>query len=239
MILDGLADVLQLLVEVWRKQQGRVVFALFNVSKGRLTGLLKRRALAGVLCPRFVPGKVQFQLVRFLVADEQALLTAGRQIVTIGENLAVHGVSGLLIAGFGDPGLAELKSRVDIPVTGIAEAGIAEAAKQSRRFSIITTTPDLCDAIHRKVDESQASHLLASVRIETGDLDAIMGDIDRMSTALLKLATQCIEEDGAEAILIGGGPLAPAAHHIAHQISVPIVEPVRAGAMLALNRCLQ
>lgn len=171
-----------------------------------------------------------------IVTNEAALLLAERQVVMIGENLAVDGVNGLLIAGFGDPGLADLRSRVPIPVTGIAEAGIAEAAKENRRFSIITTTPDLCDAIHRKVEQCNAAHLMASLRVTPGDLETTMSSINTMSDALSILAAQCINEDGAEAILVGGGPLAPAAQRIAAKVSVPIIDPVVAGAKLALDR---
>lgn len=213
--------------------------ALLNPNTSTATTQLMTRICNGVAAGRAAFEGHTMVMGPPVVADEKALFAAGSQIITIGENLAAHGVSGLLIAGFGDPGLAALRLRVDIPVTGIAEAGIAEAAKANRRFSIITTTPDLCKAIHRKVEESHALGCLASLRVTTGDFEETMGNIEKMSAALLALANQCIEDDGAEAILIGGGPLAPAAHRIAQEISVPIVEPVKAGAMLALDRCAE
>lgn len=122
-------------------------------------------------------------------------------------------------------------------MTGIAEAGIAEAAKGNRRFSIITATPELCDAICCKVEQRNAAHLLASIWVTTGGLDRTMSDIKIMSDALLALATQCTDQDRAEAILLGGGPLPPAARQIAAHVPVSIIDPVVAGARRALYRC--
>lgn len=172
-----------------------------------------------------------------IMADETALSAAGRQIVAIGQNIAAHGADGLLISGFGDPGLSDLRERVRVPVTGIAEAGIAEAAEENRRFSIITTTPELCDAIRRKVEQCTAARLLASIRVKIGDLERTMSDIKIMSDALLALATKCTDQDRAEAILLGGGPLSPAARQIAAHVPVSIIDPVVAGARRALYRC--
>lgn len=212
--------------------------ALLNPNTNKATTLLMTK-----ICNQVAGRDVLFEghtmmLGPTIVADEQALNAAAQQVITVGESLVVHGVDGLLIAGFGDPGLKQLKSRVDIPVTGIAEAGIAEASKGKRRFSIITTTPALCDAIHQTVDANNATPYLASLRVTTGSVAETMGNLAAMSSALLSLANECIDEDGAEAILIGGGPLAPAAEIIAQKISIPIIEPVAAGAKLALERCI-
>jgi Asp/Glu/hydantoin racemase len=45
-----------------------------------------------------------------IVTDETALAAAARQIETIGRSLARDGVDGILIAGFGDPGLQALRA---------------------------------------------------------------------------------------------------------------------------------
>jgi Asp/Glu/hydantoin racemase len=45
-----------------------------------------------------------------------------------------------------------------------------------------------------------------------------------------------ISKDGADAIIIGGGPLAVAARRIAPELSIPLIEPVEAGALCAISR---
>lgn len=171
-----------------------------------------------------------------IVTDEPALASAANQIVTIGENLARHGVGGILISGFGDPGLAELRQLVGIPVTGIAEAGMRAAAADGRRFSIITTTPALHSSIERTAAHYGYGSELASIRITDGEPMQTMSDPNNMTQLLLEVARNCIQRDGAQALLIGGGPLAIAAKTIEQAIDVPIIEPVTEGAKLAIER---
>ncbi|MER9418319.1 aspartate/glutamate racemase family protein [Mesorhizobium sp. M0306] len=45
----------------------------------------------------------------------------------------------------------QMRLKSCIPVAGIAEAGIIEAASDGRRFSVVTTTPGLILAIHERV----------------------------------------------------------------------------------------
>ncbi len=49
------------------------------------------------------------------------------------------GYHGLIVAAFGDPAVEDLRRSVAIPVTGIAEAGMTEAAAYGD-FAVVTTT---------------------------------------------------------------------------------------------------
>ncbi|MEH6728374.1 MAG: aspartate/glutamate racemase family protein [Hyphomicrobiales bacterium] len=171
-----------------------------------------------------------------IVTNEPALASAANQIVTIGENLARHGIRGILISGFGDPGLTELRQRVSIPVTGIAEAGMRKAGKNGRRFSIITTTPALHNSIEQTAARYGHANNLVSIRITDGEPTQTMSDPQNLTRLLLDASHRCIQSDGAQALLIGGGPLAIAAKAIEQAIEVPIIEPVTEGAKLAIER---
>ena len=59
--------------------------------------------------------------------------------------------------------------------------------------------------------------------------------LDRMLPALLDVARLCQTEDRAEALLIDGGPLAIAATAIATEMDLPIIEPVKEVARLAVG----
>jgi allantoin racemase len=163
-----------------------------------------------------------------VVTDEVALTKAAAQIVTMGRTLAADGVAGILIAGFGDPGLTDLRERLGIPVTGIAEAGMAEAAAGGRRFSIITTTPDLRRSILGMVAGYGHAGHFASLQITPGPAEQVMATPEGIQRALVALAQDCAR-DGAQAVLIGGGPLAVAARAVADAIPLPVIEPVAAG----------
>ncbi|WP_417272562.1 aspartate/glutamate racemase family protein [Celeribacter halophilus] len=207
--------------------------ALLNPNTNTATTTLMT-GIAQALCPP----KVEVQghtmmLGPSIITNEAALDAAAKQVVTVGVGLASAGADALIVSAFGDPGLMELRDRVDIPVVGIAEAGMAEASEGGRRFSIITTTPDLDASIRSKVALYGHDDHLASLRISEGDAFAVMSDEARMSAALISIAQQC-ETDGAEALLLGGGPLARAAKAVDNAIPLPIIEPVSAGLRQAL-----
>lgn len=173
-----------------------------------------------------------------IITDESSLGAAGPQIVSAGIDAAATGYAGILISGFGDPGREPLKQNIAIPVTGIAEASMAAASAGGRRFSVVTTTPLLTEAIRRSAACYGCLDLLTSVRITAGEAEKTMRDPDFLAQALLGLCHDSIESDGAQAIVIGGGPLAVAARRIAQDVPVPLIEPVAAGAALALARVL-
>lgn len=170
-----------------------------------------------------------------VITDETALHAAAAQIEQAGMAAEREGFDGVLIAGFGDPGLLALRGRIAIPATGIAEAGMAEAGAAGRRFSVVTTTPRLKRAILEAARRYGHGGGLVSIRITDGDPLTVMNDADALPAALLKLCEQAAREDGAQAVVIGGGPLAAAARLIAGDVCVPIVEPVAAGARLAMR----
>lgn len=173
-----------------------------------------------------------------IIMDEQSLEAAALLVVERGRTLASEGYSGILISGFGDPGLERLRRQTKLPVTGIAEAGMKEAAFASGAFSIVTTTPSLKAAIIRRAVRLGHGNSLVSVRITPGDTNEVMATQEKLTSALLAMCRETIAEDGAEAILIGGGPLAVAALAIAQDLTVPLIEPVSAGARLACRRLL-
>jgi len=171
-----------------------------------------------------------------LITNEEDLARAADEVVREGEAAAAAGAVAVLVAAFGDPGVETLSRRVAVPVVGIAQAAIAEAATGRRRFSIVTTTPMLERSIAATVHHHGHASLLASVRVTPGDADATMADPDRLARALLAACRLAVVEDGAEAVVIGGGPLALAARAIAGDVGVPLIEPIPAGARLAARR---
>lgn len=173
-----------------------------------------------------------------LIVDERALGNAALVVENYGMRIAWEGFNAIIISGFGDPGLMALRERLHIPVTGLAEAGIAEAAAGGRRYAIVTTTPELHNSLQNTAERYGHAGSLVSIRITTGDLMNTMRDLARMTSALMESCRQAIELDGAEAIVIGGGPLASAARIIAPQLGVPVIEPIPAAVRLTLQRGL-
>jgi Asp/Glu/hydantoin racemase len=170
-----------------------------------------------------------------LIVNEAALKVAGEAVLDIVDGLSHPHPDGIVISAFGDPGLDAVRRRTAAHVVGIAEASMSEAGAAGRRFSVATTTPALDAAIRACADRYGFSSQLVSLRITPGDPESVMADGATLLAALSKLVQEAIEEDGAEAVIIGGGPLASAARGLSMAHDIPIIEPVPA-AFRSLER---
>jgi Asp/Glu/hydantoin racemase len=171
-----------------------------------------------------------------LITGEAALEAAGRAVASLGSAILADGPDGVIVSAFGDPGLDALRTVLSMPVTGIAEAGMAEAGEGGRRFCVVTTTPDLKAAIERTARRYGHAESFAGVWLTPGEPSALMGDPARMVEALHDACLQAVREADVAAIVIGGGPLAVAARSLKDRIGVPLIEPVPCAVRLALKR---
>lgn len=143
--------------------------------------------------------------------------------------------SAVIVAAFGDPSIDSLRARLSVPVVGIAEASLLEAGQNGRSFSVATTTPELGPRIKDRAAQLGLETECVSVRFTDGDPFVVMADTDRLVDALAKTIDQCIG-DGAQAVVIGGGPLAKAARVLKPHFAVPIIEPIVSAVCLAEAR---
>lgn len=162
-----------------------------------------------------------------MIVTEEALLTAEAGVLALGLAQAPH-VAGVAIAAFGDPAADALARRLAIPVVGICAASMIEAAAGGRRFGVATTTP----ALRARIDASAArlglQHLYTGARFTAGDPIALSANPAGMLAALEETVAECFATDGAEAVIIGGGPLSQAAAALARRFKQPVIAPVAA-----------
>lgn len=175
-----------------------------------------------------------------MIVTQVALAAAGAEVVEIGLREG-RAASGIMIGAFGDPGLAELRRQLSIPVTGLCEASMIEAAKQGRRFGIATSTPDLAESIGALAQSVGVGRQYTGIRLTPGDPVALAAEPERMTALLADAVRECIELDGAEAVIIGGGPLGQAAAKLARMFSVPVIEPIPSSVrrLVAMTRLQQ
>lgn len=171
-----------------------------------------------------------------LITNPAALREAAVAVEALLEPGAPAGVDGVIIAAFGDPALSALRNRLAIPVTGIAEAGMAEAGQGGRRFAIVTTTPDLTESIAAAAKRYGHDSTFLGVELTGGDAVRVTNDPDLLPGALRSACQRAIARLGASAIVVGGGPLAISARRIATEVSATLIEPVPAAVRLAVKR---
>ncbi|MFC8957211.1 aspartate/glutamate racemase family protein [Streptomyces sp. NPDC057101] len=173
-----------------------------------------------------------------MLTEPAALRAAAPEVLAAGlRATAGGGCAGLLVGAFGDPGVAALRAAVDVPVVGIGEAALREAAADGTPFGVATTTPLLAAAVSDQVSALGLADRFTGLRLTVGDAARLSADpallLDRLELAVLA----CVERDGAEAVVIGGGPLGEAAEALRSRCPVRIVAPIPA-ACRALTRLL-
>ncbi len=162
-----------------------------------------------------------------IITTPQALADSEAGVIEIAVRQAGT-CAGIIVAAFGDPGAAALQRRLAIPVVGICEAAMREAATHGGRFAVATTTPALVTRIAESAAHLGLEHRFAGTWLTDGDPADLAGDPQRLEAALAGAVEASIRDGGATAVIIGGGPLSRAATALAARFDMPIVAPVAA-----------
>ena len=108
------------------------------------------RAISGAFGPRYIASRIGYAIAGHAAVDALANDRGARDAV--------------VLACFGDPGLAALKEVSKVPVVGMAEASILQACAIGRRFSIVTGGERWKPMLEEFVAAQGMSSRLASVR---------------------------------------------------------------------------
>ncbi|MFF8598369.1 aspartate/glutamate racemase family protein [Streptomyces sp. NPDC015232] len=190
-----------------------------------------------------------------MLTDPAALRAAAPHVLAAARRaLAAGDCAALIVAAFGDPGVPELRDplgplgapgrvagpehvpapvpvvpvSVPVPVVGIGEAALTEAAAGGRRFGIATTTPLLAAPIDALVARLGLTAGYTGARFTAGVPERLAARPAALLAALETAARACVVRDGAEVVVIGGGPLGDAAETLRSRLAVPVVAPVPA-----------
>ncbi|QGH64270.1 allantoin racemase [Serratia proteamaculans] len=142
------------------------------------------------------------------------------------------GVSGHVIACFGDPGLLAARELANRPVIGIAEAAMHTATLVATRFSIVTTLPrTLVIARHLLHQYGFERHCAALHAIDL----PVLALEDGSGLAQQKVREQCIQakqQDGSGAIVLGCGGMADLARELTEELGIPVIDGVSAAVKM-------
>lgn len=147
-------------------------------------------------------------------------------------------VVAVIIGAIGDPGREELAGLLDVPVVGIGEASILAAARMGRRFGMATSTPLLVDSLLDLVTRHGMAETFTGIRLTVSDPLVLAAAPERQYDELANAVRSCVDEDGAEAVIIAGGPLSQTARQLAALRLVEIVEPVPSASQLVIDKWL-
>jgi len=168
--------------------------------------------------------------VEYIETELEALIGAYYSLIHIEENLGDH--DAIVMAAFGDPGLAALREAFDRPVVGLTEAALARAAELAQRFSIIAISPRISAWYRAVVERYGYGARLASIRALDAPLRDIAGVQEEHAARLKALTESAVREDGAQAVIVAGAPLAGLARRLSG-LPVPLVDPIAAAVQQA------
>jgi Asp/Glu/hydantoin racemase len=162
-----------------------------------------------------------------MIVSAEALDAAAPEVEEIAR---AHQTScdGFIVSAFGDPGLKGIRGAMTLPAVGIGESAMLEAARGGRRFGVATTTPLLQAKIDALPEALGLRSCYTGTRLTEGDPHELMRDPARLRAALAGAVHACIADDGAEAVIIGGGPLGEAARELQPMFAIPIIAPIPA-----------
>lgn len=174
------------------------------------------------------------------IASEAAATIASQAVPAAWDaHLAQHPrPDAVLIACFGDPGVAALRARTAVPVLGLAEVAMREAdaiasAAPDGRYAVVTGGAAWGPMLERlAADLGLAGRLAGVVTVERSGAE-LLADPAAAQALLLGACRDALALGGVRAIVIGGAALADLAAPLAPQLPVPLVDNVRAGLRAA------
>ena len=149
----------------------------------------------------------------------------------LAQQQADHDVA--VIAAFGDPGVAAAKELLDIPVVGLTESAVAAAFLLGGRFAIVGISQRIGAWYVQTVEQLGLSSRMTGYRgLKQGF--ASVGTVQHEAREVLReMCLSCVEQDGADSIILAGAPLAGLAREIADDVPVPLIDGVGSAIRMA------
>ncbi len=193
--------------------------------------------MAGVMRPllgdevELVPATARFGAS--YIASEAAYAVAGHAAL---DAWAAHRAAGgrcdaVLVGCFGDPGVAALREVAGVPVTGLAEAALREAAEHGPH-AIVTGGAAWRPMLERFAAANGLAAALAGIHVVEKSGVELMAMSDGGAAELLG-ALRAAAAPPVRAIVIGGAALGGIAQRVASRVDVPVIDSVQAGARWA------
>ncbi|MEO3388592.1 aspartate/glutamate racemase family protein [Mesorhizobium sp. CAU 1741] len=160
--------------------------------------------------------------------SQQDSVLADVGILEAGMTAQAEGYDAVCIDTVSDSGMSALRSVLDIPVIGPGRHAMLAALMLGERFSILAMWDRWRHLYTKTLAELGLQHKCASIRsagLQPNNQSLLAGKEDEFFPALHKAAMRCVEEDGADVILLGSTTMHEAHAYLAERLPVPIINP--------------
>ena len=143
--------------------------------------------------------------------------------------------TGIVVACFSDPGVAQLRAQTALPVLGIREAALTTALTLGRRFGIVAIRPASIPRHLAAIEEMGLSSRLAGDRaLDLGVTE--LADEGRTVERLLSTVETLKVTDGADVLILGCAGMAHYRARVEAATGLPTIDPTQAATAMALGR---
>lgn len=149
-------------------------------------------------------------------------------IFEAGASAQDEGFDAVCIDTMSDSGMLALRSVLDIPVVSPGRASMLFALTLGSKFSVLAQWKPAIVRYKKAIPEWGLTAQCASVRSFDVEptFDTLMdGKEDKVFPKMLDICMQCVEEDGADVVILGSTTMHQAAPWLAERLPVPLINP--------------
>jgi Asp/Glu/hydantoin racemase len=154
-------------------------------------------------------------------------------IMDVAEKAAKERYDGIFVTCMDDPGVEPIREKLEIPVIGAFQASVFTAIMLSERFSIVTVVDNVVPLMREHIREQGINDSLASIRVIDVSVPDLASKEKRKSllVELCEMSKLAIDEDGAEAIVLGCTGMVDIAKDISSVLfdhygkKIPVIDP--------------
>lgn len=148
-------------------------------------------------------------------------VAVARKVVEVA-NLGYDAVVG---TAFLDNGLDAARELVDIPVVGPAKTTLYMASTLANTFAVITAAGDLPKHIRAFAKVLGVADRLVAIQTLKCTVADFLHDEDNAVAMIMTMSRQLMEEQGAEALVLGCGATTGLASRVSDALGIPVLDP--------------
>ncbi len=173
----------------------------------------------------------EYRPVRIAPANyvsQQDSVLADIGILEAGIQAEAEGFDAVCIDTVSDSGMSALRSVLNIPVIGAGRHAMLAALMLGEKFSILAMWDRWRHLYIKTLAELGLAHKCASLRsagLQPNNQSLLSGKEDEFFPHLHAAAMRCIEEDGADVIILGSTTMHEAHSYLAERLPVPVINP--------------
>lgn len=139
----------------------------------------------------------------------------------------------VIVACFDDTGIDALRCLFDVPVIGIGEAAYHAASMISTKFSVVTTLSRSVAGLEANLERYGLAKRCAKVRASDVPVLKLEENDPACIAAIRSEIRAAIEEDGAEAVVLGCAGMADLMESLSEEFGIPVIDGVVSAICMA------